>query len=285
MKISEMFKGRKLVIATMHKKEQVIAPLLEKHFGVKIIVPQNFNSDKFGTFTREIKRPGDQLEVARAKVCAAMEQEGVDLGVSSEGSFGAHPEIPFMQSNFELVLFIDKKNEYEIRGHHQTQETNIDGRYVHSVEEALIFAKEIGFPNYGLIVRKSENGKFNINKNIENEKDLIMTTKSMLSSVFTKKIFIETDMRAHKNPGRMKAIKTATEDLVKNIKTLCPKCKSPGFSLIDFERGLRCSVCDLPTDLVVNKIYKCSKCSYIEKKPFSKTSKKANPKYCRYCNP
>ncbi len=60
-----ILKGRKIVIATMYKKEQVIAPLIKKHFDVEIVVPKQFNSDKFGTFTRDIKRAGNQLEAAR----------------------------------------------------------------------------------------------------------------------------------------------------------------------------------------------------------------------------
>jgi hypothetical protein len=36
-----MFKGRKIIIATKHKKEDVITPLLEKNLGVKSIIPED----------------------------------------------------------------------------------------------------------------------------------------------------------------------------------------------------------------------------------------------------
>ena len=269
----------------MHEKERVIAPLLEKHLGVEIIVPKNFNSDQFGTFTRDIKRTGNQLEAARAKLERAMKDLGVDLGVSSEGSFGAHPSMPFIQSNLELLLFIDKKSGYEIRGHHRTSETNMDGQYVTSIEEALKFAKKIGFPDHGIILRKSENGKLGIHKNIQTKEMLIETVGKMLSGIFTKKIFIETDMRAHKNPTRMKAIAKSTEDLINNIASLCPQCHAPGFVVIDFEKGLKCSLCGLPTDLPTNDIYKCSVCNHKEKRPVTLYGNNADPKYCEYCNP
>ncbi len=170
-----------------------------------------------------------------------MKIENVDLGISSEGSFSPHPSIPFVQGNLELLLFIDKKNGFEILGHHRTPETNIDGQYVTTVEEALDFAKKIGFPEHGVIVRKSKNGHFGIYKDIATEKDLIKTVKKLLNNFFTNRIFIESDMRAHRNPTRMKAIKKATEDLIKNIKSLCPRCKAPGFIVVDFKKGLRCS--------------------------------------------
>jgi len=280
-----IFKGRKIVIATMHGKERVIAPLIEKHLGVEIVVPKQFNSDKFGTFTRDIKRAGDQLEAARTKLLAAMEIENIDLGISSEGSFGSHPSIPFIQSNLELLLFIDKKNGFEIRGHYRTSETNMDGRYVSTMEEALDFAKKIGFPEHGVIVRKSKKRHYGIHKNILTEEDLIKTVKKLLNGFFIKKIFIESDMRAHRNPVRMKAIAKATENLIQNIKSLCPRCSTPGFVVIDFEKGLKCSSCGLPTDLPVNDLYKCSVCNYEEKRPVTKHNKVADPRYCGYCNP
>ena len=51
-----MFEGRRLLIATKHKKEQVIAPILEEGLGVQCFVPENYDSDIFGTFSGEIDR-------------------------------------------------------------------------------------------------------------------------------------------------------------------------------------------------------------------------------------
>lgn len=283
--ISQPFKGRKLVIATMHQKERVIAPLLKKHLGAEIIVPRQFNTDKFGTFTREIKRAGSQLETARKKAYAAMASEGVDLGVSSEGSFDMHPSIPFVQSNLELVLFIDKKNRHEIRGHHRTQETNIDGQYVRSAKEALDFAKKIGFPEHGIILRKNKDGRRGIYKNIQTAEELVQKANKMFSGLFTKRIFVEADMRAHRNPTRMKAIEKATEDLIKNIASLCPKCRAHGFSAVDFEKGLKCALCNAPTDLPLYEIYLCDVCRHLEKKLAAGHGAVADSQHCEYCNP
>ncbi len=274
-----------MVIATMHGKEQVIAPLLEKHLGVEIVIPKDFNSDKFGTFTGEIKRAGNQLEAARAKLHAAMEIEGLDLGVASEGSFGAHPSIPFVQSNLELLLFVDKKNGYEIRGHHRTSEMNMNGKYVSSVEEALFFAEKHDFPSHGLILKFNEKGHFKIYKDVLTIEDLSNRVKKMLSVPFVKRIFLETDMRAHKNPVRMKAIEQATIDLLKNIQSVCPECTAPGFIAVDFEKGLPCSLCKTPTDLPVYDLYRCEKCHFFNKKEVTKYGKLADPRYCGYCNP
>ncbi len=287
--INKKFVGRKLVIATMHKKECVIAPLLEQQLGVNIIIPSGFNTDKFGTFSGEIKRAGNQLETARKKAYAAMELTNTDLAIASEGSFGAHPSTPFIQSNLELILFVDKKNGLEIRGHHRTSETNIDGEYVTSVVEAVNFATKHNFPEYGVVLKFGENSRFGIYKgiykNISTLEELSCQVKKMLSRPFTKKIFIETDMRAHKNPIRMKAIKQATTDLLKNIKSVCPRCETPGFVITDLKKGLACRLCSSPTDLPKYEIYTCSKCKNSQKKLVTQYGKSADPKYCDYCNP
>ena len=55
---NDYFKGRTAVVANKHKKEQVIAPLLEQHLGLAIMVPEQIDTDQFGTFTRDIPRQG-----------------------------------------------------------------------------------------------------------------------------------------------------------------------------------------------------------------------------------
>jgi len=285
MNIKELYKNETIVIATMHEKERVIAPILEKHLGVKIVLPPDFDSDQFGTFTREIKRSGDQLETARKKAHIAIKMTGVDLAVSSEGSFGEHPQSPFIQSNFELTLFVDKKRGYEVSGHFHTEETNMNQAYIKNSSEALLFAKKVGFPEYGVILRKDEKSHSNIHKNIKTEEDLREIAEKMLSRPFVKKIFIETDMRAHRNPMRMEAIKGATEDMIKNLFSLCPRCQTPGFAVVNFEKGLECSYCNTPTDLPLYEILHCKKCNFSDKKLATKYGKTADPKYCNICNP
>ncbi len=283
--MSPLFKNRKLVIATMHQKELLMQPILENVLGVECLVLGDFNSDKFGTFTRDIKRSGNMLQAARAKLQAAMEMSGCDLGVASEGSFGVHPSMPFVQSNLELVLFIDKKNNLEIKGHYRTLDTNLDGKYVSTIEEALNFAKKCGFPEHGVIVRRSEKGKWFLYKNIQNIDDLKTAFNKILSLPFSSKVFIETDMRAYKNPTRMKAIQKATEDLIQNIHSKCPECKRPGFVLTDVEKGLPCRVCSMPTALVKFEIFSCASCAYQEKKKTLKYGEFADPGQCNFCNP
>lgn len=278
------WKNRHCVLATMHNKESVISPQLEQGLGITVTVPNDFNTDRFGTFTREIQRTGNQLEAARKKALAAMELTGFDLGIASEGSFGAHPSTPFLSSNLEIVVLIDSRNDLEIVGHYRSGDVCVRGQGAKTPEEAKTIAHSWGFPDQGVIVRLSEKSNRNICKNIKTVDELEEISKDLLSKWFVRSIFLETDMRAHRCPRRMESIKMATLDLIKNCKSVCPKCITPGFVITDTVKGLFCSHCNLPTDLVKETTHSCQKCQYKESRPVADKTY-AEPGECEWCNP
>ena len=120
----EVFEDCTLVLATMHQKERAIAPLLTQEIGLNVFVLPDFNTDRFGTFTREIKRLGTQLEAARQKARAALEMTGESLAIASEGSFFPHPAFPYVCCDREIVLLLDLTNDLEIIGQEIATETN-----------------------------------------------------------------------------------------------------------------------------------------------------------------
>jgi hypothetical protein len=268
----------------MHAKEQVIAPVLLTELGMRINVPEQFDTDRFGTFTRDVRRAGDQLEAARKKALAAMQLTGASMGVASEGSFGTHPSIPFVQSNLEIVVLIDAVHELELVGHFRSSATQVKGRIATSSKEVLAIAHSWGFPKQGVIIRQSETGNRHIYKELTTEVELKRISERLLAKFFVKSVFIETDMRAHRCPQRMESIKMATLDLVKNCKSLCPECAAPGFIVTDVIRGLRCSQCQLPTELVKETVHTCQKCSHSESRPVTNQTM-ADPGACQWCNP
>jgi hypothetical protein len=283
-KILNDWQERKCVLATMHKKESVMSPQLEQKLGITVTVPQNFNTDHFGTFTRDVKRVGNQLEAARSKALAAIELTGFDLGVASEGSFGPHPSLPLLSSSLEIVVLIDKRNELEIIGHYRASDVRVQGQVAHTPEEAKTIACSWGFPEQGVIVRLSEKSNRNVYKDIKTIDELEEVSTRLLSKWFVNSIFLETDMRAHRCPRRMESIKMATLDLITNCKSACPKCDTPGFVVTDTVKGLLCIHCNLPTDLVKETVYTCKKCTYTENKPVTQKLY-AEPGECQWCNP
>jgi len=268
----------------MHQKEKVMGPILEKELGVNVVVPENFDTDRFGTFTKEVARAGNQLEAARSKALAAMKLLKCDLGVASEGSFGTHPSMPFIQSNLEIVLLLDLKNGLEIIGHHRSSEVKAKGKEVSSVDEAVKTALQWGFPLQGVIVRLSQKHKKHIYKEVRTLEELRRVSDKLLSKWLVKSIFLETDMRAHRSPARMKAIELATKDLVNNCQSFCPRCEAPGFVVTNTTKGLPCSNCHLPTDVIKEKVFKCNKCNHEEYQPIT-DREFADPAECERCNP
>lgn len=278
------WKNRSGVLATMHHKERVITPALMEGLGIGVTVPQGFNTDRFGTFTRDIKRAGNQLEAARLKAQAAMKLTGMDLVFSSEGSFGSHPTIPFMQSNLEIVMLLDARHGLEIVGHYRSSTPVVQGQIVHTGEEAVDVARSWEFPQQGVIVRQSEKSNLHIHKELTTFDDLQAVATTLLSKWYIRSIFIETDMRAHRCPTRMDNIRQATLDLIKNCMSLCPNCDAPGFVITDVVKGLPCSLCGLATDLVKETVRCCQKCGHLENRPIENKIA-AEPGECQHCNP
>ncbi|SDA69298.1 hypothetical protein SAMN03080617_01746 [Algoriphagus alkaliphilus] len=278
-----MFQNRKLLIATKHQKENVIAPILEKELGVICFIDETFDTDTLGTFTGEIERELDPISTAREKCLRAMKMNDCDLGIASEGSFGPHPSLFFVSADDEFLIFIDKKNNLEIIARELSPETNFNGKELKTESELLDFANSIGFPAHGLILRKTKDDVSEIRKGITDLESL----KTVFNHLHSKyhAVYAETDMRAMYNPTRMKVIKKAAKKLVEKIKSACPECQMPGFGITQAKKGLECSLCGSPTNSTLSYIYQCQHCKYTKEDMFPNKKKTEDPMYCDYCNP
>lgn len=278
-----MFKGRKLIIATKHHKEKVIAPILKKELGVKCVVALNFDTDELGTFSGEVERKDSPLNTAKNKCIIAMKQNNCDLAIASEGSFGPHPTIGFINADDEILLLIDKKNNIEIFSHELSTQTNFNGSEITSFAELQKFAKLVKFPSHALILRKAKDVNEDIYKGITNNKELKVAFDFLMNKYNS--LYAETDMRALFNPTRMKVIEKATLKLIKKIKTVCPKCTTPGFSITESKPGLKCEQCGCPTRSTLLHILSCQVCKYFEEKMYPNNRLFEDPMYCDFCNP
>jgi hypothetical protein len=280
---TELFRGRKLVIATKHNKEKVIAPLLEEALGVLCFVPSDFDTDTLGTFTGELERELDPLATARQKCRMAMEASNCDLGIASEGSFGAHPSMFFVSADDEFLIFIDKKNDLEIIVRELSVETNFNGSKINNEQELMHFANLTKFPSHSLILRKSKTENLDIIKNITNLGDLKKAFHLLIEKFDS--VYAETDMRAMHNPSRMSVIENASRKLVEKINSCCPQCNIPGFGVTDVKKGLECNLCGSPTNSTLSFIYVCQKCTFTKEEMYPNKKTTEDPTYCDSCNP
>jgi len=278
-----MFEGRTLVIATMHKKEQVLAPILETGLGVKCILPEHFNSDQWGTFSGEIERSLDPVATAREKCLRAMELSGCDLGIASEGSFGPHPNLFFIHADDEFLLLIDSKNNIEIISRELSTKTNFNAKTIHTEKELLDFASLVDFPTHGLILKGANDSSNRIYKGIVNQNELIHVFNELKQQNLL--VQVETDMRAMYNPTRMSVIETVALKLIKKVQSTCPNCGIPGFDITDIRAGLLCSLCGTPTKSAIAYISICGHCGFTKEDMYPKGKTTEDPMYCDRCNP
>jgi len=278
-----MFNGRKLHIATKHGKEKVIAPIVEKALSVSCHTANNFDTDRFGTFTGEVERTQDPLVTLRNKCLAGMSQYNFDLGIANEGSFGPHPFMPFIPVNEEIMILLDTKNKLEIIVSVLSTETNYQGEEVRTEQELLDFASQAQFPNHKLIIRKSKTDFKGMIKGLGDWGQLLTSFRENI--IKNDHVYVETDMRAMNNPTRLTVIERAAKDLVNKINSRCPKCGMPGFGVTNIVKGLPCSLCKTPTKSVLSHVYTCLHCSYTTVKKYPEQIFFEDPQYCDLCNP
>jgi len=276
-----MFQGRPLCVATMHRKEQVITPILESALGVTCFVPQKLNTDQFGTFSGEIERSLTPLNAARAKCDIAHQLTGCDLVLANEGSFGPHPSLFFLPANDELMLLRDYKNNLSIWTNLLSTETNFNSLEISNANQLSDFAKSIGFPSHGIILLSVD--RTQIKKDFKTLDEAQHALNGLLKD--HNRSIVETDMRAMNNPTRMKVIEEVTHKLVKKINTICPSCKAPGFDIIRMNPGLPCKVCKAETTSTLSLVNGCLSCHYEELIEYPNHKREEDPMYCNYCNP
>lgn len=274
--------GRRVALITKHGKEKVIRPVLEDATGCRVLVVCTYDTDRFGTFTAQVPRPGSQLETARLKARTAMELLGTDLGLASEGAFGPHPHFPFVPWNREVVLLLDAIAGAEHYGEHSSAATNFGQADVKDLAEAQAFARLSGFPEH-FLVASPRGGQAELVKGINSWEHLAEAVAWCIGRSPDRVAVLETDMRAFANPTRMTAIHKAASDLASKLRRLCPRCGMMGFSVVEHRRGLRCEWCDQPTEEVEAEVYRCQGCSYLEEKPGDRS--RADPGQCSRCNP
>lgn len=281
--VDTYFNGREYTIATMHGKEQAIAPVLERAFGMKYTPVTALDTDRWGTFSGEVERTLTPLEALQAKADAANKLSGVAVVVASEGSFGPHPHMFFAAADDELLLLRDYANDLEIVARVLSTNTNYAMADCDSWQAVAEFAKNAGFPEHALIARSSRDDHSQMLKGISDWETLQHKCEHVLAVSGT--VYLETDMRAMYNPSRMKVIAETTEKLAALMSSRCPTCNTPGFGQVDFITGLPCSLCGAPTRSVLYSVWRCQKCSHEDKRPPLSGKTAEDPMYCDYCNP
>lgn len=280
------YQGRKVALATKHKKDEVLGPALRVAVGLEVCVPDDLDTDLLGTFTGEVERQGTPREVALRKARLGMNATGLTLGLASEGSFAPHPQLLLVPADHELLAFVDGQQGIEVVEQVLSSTTNFAHHAARTVEDLKDFFERARFPSHGLIVRPNSGlqpgllfkGITKIDELEEAVKRCALVSADGLAHV-------ETDMRAHMNPTRRQVLGQLARDLGRRLAALCPECGTPGWGLTDIVRGLPCEWCGGETALVRAEIHGCARCDFRQSYPRSDGLSIATAANCPWCNP
>lgn len=286
---SIVFKERICRVVTLHGKQEAIAPCFSSILGMKTM-SFPIDTDQFGTFAGDVERTMSPAVCAKEKCLTALRafegQSPKGCFVASEGSFGPHPVIPFTNCGQELLFFMDCDYHFELVIRDISFSTNFSGQTFCTIQELedRIFTWQ--FPSHALVVRPNVWKKGDLLfKGIDSLEELQSAFVMSQAASFDGRVWVQTDMRAHKNPTRMQSIKALAQKLADRLSVPCPACGIPGWGVIDHIPGLACKDCNTLTDLTAWVVWGCCKCSYIEKKGREDGQLFAEPAYCPYCNP
>jgi hypothetical protein len=212
-----------------------------------------------------------------------MELAGTQLGLASEGSFGADPYTGLLPWNIELLIWIDDTAGVEVVGMAEGAARNA---HIQSGDWSTIadFAERQGFPAHQLIIRPEGESDRRIYKDIDDWDRLKSCYNMAVAQSSNGEVFVESDLRAFANPSRMARIGEAAADLLQRLLSRCPACEAPGFWISQRVRGLPCASCRLPTSVFQSEIWACQRCKHEHAASRSDLAE-ADPAHCDYCNP
>jgi len=276
-----IYHKQQLLLASKHRKEQVIAPVFKHYLDAELLVA-TFDTDQLGTFTGEIPRLATPTETCVLKARQAGLACNHDYVIASEGSFAPHPQIPFLAVAHEIMLLLDLKRQLMIVEEEISTKTNYQTLVIDKNQNLDDFLKKAQFPSHALCLQTADQVQV-IAKGIQTHEDL----EHFLEQGFTisPQLLVSSDMRAMMNPCRMQNLASLSEKLAKRILSTCPKCQLPGFGQIGVSGHLPCQVCHQESDLHALEVLGCIQCEYQITKTRSDGKATIPPQFCQYCNP
>jgi hypothetical protein len=279
------FIGSHIVFATNHGKSAAAKAACERHLNATVSeLP--IDSDSLGTFSGEIPRTGSMIDALRGKIHLARAVTDAPLILVSEGSYGSLGGIGALSHGVEMLMLYDSRAKVEILEEYITTTTNYATRRISNHDQLLAFLTHISFGQHALVL--APDGVPLAGTTI---KGIITVDKAEAAFLEcrakspTQTVVAMSDMRAHLNPTRMKAIAECCELLAQRLSTLCPRCESGGFGLLEARPGLPCMECGAATSRTKTESHGCRFCGKTVSKNRSDGISYADPSECPRCNP
>ena len=274
---------KKAVLTSKHKK----LPLVLKHFQQSLsleVVELPLDTDTLGTFSGEIERAGTPRETAIKKARLGMQATGLSLGIASEGSIAPSPNLPWIQSDFELMVFIDAERDLIITETFLSHDIVAASIEISPGDLIEYFLEKSDFPRHALIVQPVDPGAPIYFKGITTLHELRNAIDECSCYSAISKVRIESDLRAMHSPSRQLNIEKTAQLLAARVAALCPACSTPGWGRTGYEYGVICALCgEENNEIAKNEILGCLKCDF--KEAGKMINREIDPARCNFCNP
>jgi len=265
-----------LALLTQHGKASALAGLATR-LGLPLLHTDAYDTDRLGTFTGDVPRHGPPIEAALTKARLATELTGARYGLGSEGSFGPDPYVGCTAWGLEIIVWFDSLTGQHVHAAAQGPRTNYRQQDVHHLDEVLAFAAAAGFPSHGLIIGRPGQPWFD-----KFLPDLNTLRQRASQGLAQGRVWLETDMRAHRNPTRMEMIRAAADALAERLAYACPRCAAPGFGPTRLLPGARCETCGHLTSAARARLLACQACAHQAEEPLRHS---VPAMQCDRCNP
>jgi len=279
------FRGTTVAFATNHGKAHVAAEPFKRILGTTV-TELAIDSDTLGTFTGEVERPGSKLDALRGKVQLARQRTAERFVLVSEGSFSAAQGLGLIAQGIEMLLLHDAVTGSEVIEQYVTVDTNYATGTLSTQHELERFLKAISFGTHALVLYpQGIEPRSPVFKGITTLDEAVNAFATCREASPEGTVTAMSDMRAHHNPTRMRAIGACCELLAHRLATPCPTCGSGGFGLVSLIPGLPCEWCGSPTSRAKAEKHACVVCHATAEMPRKDGQQSADPGECPFCNP
>ena len=260
--------------------------------GARLVVPDDLDTDQFGTFCGEVVRTGSALDAARAKARLGMGTAGLRYGLASEASYRSLPGLG-LPGHEELLLFVDDVRGIEVLESHRAAVPFMTGCPVSAAADLPASVIE-ALPGQALIVRPSaggdrsggDRGGGGLGRGIKGINDIhvLHTAVAAVAGAAADGLaLVDPELRAHHNPGRRQVLTGLARRLAHRLATPCPSCGSRGYGRVGIVSGLPCRTCSAPTELPMHEEHACAACPH--RSTAHRPQRWADAGHCPVCNP
>lgn len=274
--------SKPIAVATKHGKLAQIQPVFDllPEWELKLA---EIDTDQFGTFSGEIPRVLPPKEAAIEKARAGAHALGLDYGLASEGTIGAHPHIPFINADTEILALVCLSKDFAIVETFVSTEIFAKSLTVTQDSDLEAVALEMDIPNHAVNIYLGKSKSKILHKGITSSGDFTSFVRQSLEE-HGQDLLVESDFRAMSSPSRQANIAACAEKLVRRIQTCCPECKEIGWGKVGYEYGLPCIQCDqVSLSTAHSDVYGCVTCPH--KELVSLGLESIDPSRCGSCNP